>query len=246
MDVPGDGNCGYHAVMALLREKGAIDSNLSIMMIRRDIYMFIKENTEDVIQTLDYCVTFRDRVDRDILKTVMERIYVNGTNFDSHVAFKHWMDPGIEILIVAICYKTEIGYYDELRGKSCIVTPTEYGGGSVKFRYEILPPPNLQCMIVYNGVNHFGYLSCNSRNKSLFRGRSIDDDEFLETDKILSPLDEDYYPLYEPDYTSCEAFIRAIGYDIDKSSLIEHRVFLSESLIKKKGTAWKKEQTKMY
>ena len=66
MDVPGDGNCGYHAVMALLREKGVIDSNLSITMMRRDVYMFIKDNTEDVFQTLDYCVTFRDRVDRDI------------------------------------------------------------------------------------------------------------------------------------------------------------------------------------
>ena len=109
--------------------------------------MFIEENTEDVIQTLDYCVTFRDRVDRDIriqsfLKTVMERIYVNGTNFDSHAAFKYRMDPGIEIPIDAICYKTEIGYYDKLRGQSCIVTPTEDGGGSVEFRYEILPPPS--------------------------------------------------------------------------------------------------------
>ena len=101
-------------------------------------------------------------------------------------------------------------------------------------------------MIVCNRVNHFGYLSCNSRNRSPFRDRSIDDDEFSETDKIVSPLDEDYYLPYEPDYTSCETFIRAIGYDIDKSSLIGHRVLLSRSLFKKKSTAWNKEKNETY
>ena len=89
-------------------------------------------------------------------------------------------------------------------------------------------------MIVYNEVNHFGYLSCNTRNRSPFRGRSIDDDEFLEIDKILSSLDEDYYLPYKPDYTSCEAFIGDIRYDIDRSSsLIRYHVLLSRSLFKK-------------
>ena len=221
--------------MALLRAKGVFDSTLSITMMIRDICLFIKDNSEDVIKTLDYCVTFRDRVDRDIriqsfLKTVMEQIYVNGTNFDSRAAFRHWMDPGIGIPIIAICYKIEIGYYDKICGQSCIVTPTEDGGGSVEFCYEILPQPTSQCMIVYNGENHFGYLECNSRDRTPFRGKCIDNDEVSETKKMISPLDEDFYLPYEPDYTSCKIFIRAIGYDVDKSSLIGHRVLLSRSL----------------
>ena len=95
-------------------------------------------------------------------------------------------------------------------------------------------------------MDHFGYLSYNSRNRSPFRGKCIDNDGFLETEKMISPLNEDYYLPYELDYMSCETFIRAIGYDIDKSSSTGHRILLSRSLFKKKGTAWKKEQTEMY
>ena len=74
--------------------------------MRCDICILIKDNTEDVIQTLDYYVTFRDRVNRNIriqsfLKTAIERIYVNATNFDLHAEFKHWMDLGILVPILA-------------------------------------------------------------------------------------------------------------------------------------------------
>ena len=156
------------------------------------------------------------------------------------------MDPGIEMPIIALCFKIEIGYYDKLRGQSCIVTPTEDGGGSVVFCYEILPPPTSQCMIVYNGENRFSYLSCNSRDTTPFRGTSIDDNDISATEKRIFSSDKDYYLPYAPDYTSCEIFIRAIGYDIDTLSLIGHRVLLSRSSFKNKGTAWQKEQKNVY
>ena len=65
VDVPGDGSCGYHAVMALLRKIDIIEKNVSITMMRREIYHFVRDNSQNVIKTLKYCVSFRDGVNKD-------------------------------------------------------------------------------------------------------------------------------------------------------------------------------------
>jgi len=62
----------------------------------------------------------------------------------------------------------------------------------------------------------------------------------------INPSDEDYYLPYKPDYTSCEIFIRAIGYDIDESSLIGHRLLLMRLLVKSNSKFWKNEQNATY
>ena len=121
VDVPGDGSCGYHAVMALLRKIDIIEKNVSITMMRREICHFVRDNSQNVIKTLTYCVSFRDGVDQDsqiqvFLNKVMRRIYVVGKDVNTYAAIRHWMDPGYEVPIIAMCYKLVIGYYDELCG----------------------------------------------------------------------------------------------------------------------------------
>ena len=43
-DVPGDGSCGYHCMMLLLRRMKLIDSTLSVTQFRRGILEFIESN----------------------------------------------------------------------------------------------------------------------------------------------------------------------------------------------------------
>ena len=81
IDVPADGSCGYHAVAAILEEKGVIDV-MPVNMFRQQIRMFIENNKENVVKTLDYCVRFQNtrqralKIDR-YLNTTMDQIFKN-------------------------------------------------------------------------------------------------------------------------------------------------------------------------
>ena len=44
----------------------------------------------------------------------MKRIHVNDKYFNSRATYRYWINPGYEIPIIAICYKIDTGYYDEL------------------------------------------------------------------------------------------------------------------------------------
>jgi hypothetical protein len=43
-DVPGDGSCGYHAIMLLLCRMKLIDNTLSVTQFRRELHDFIECN----------------------------------------------------------------------------------------------------------------------------------------------------------------------------------------------------------
>ena len=60
MPVPGDGHCGYHAVMSLLRLKNIISDSCSIMSFRKSLSDFIGENESNVVKWLDYAISFRE------------------------------------------------------------------------------------------------------------------------------------------------------------------------------------------
>ena len=62
----------------------------------------------------------------------------------------------------------------------------------------------------------------------------------------MNPLDVGYSDSFEPDYTACELFIRAVGYDIDNSTLIGHRLLLQRSSLKEKSKIWTEIQMKEY
>ena len=60
-----------------------------------------------------------------------------------------------------------------------------------------------------------------------------------EATKHYNPFEEDFYKLFEPEYIDCEFFIKAIGYDIDVSTLMGHSVSLTRSASNKKTQTYK-------
>ena len=48
-DVPGDGSCGYHAIMLLLCRMKLIDNTLSVSQFRREIHDFVVSNMNKFI-----------------------------------------------------------------------------------------------------------------------------------------------------------------------------------------------------
>ena len=90
-------------------------------------------------------------------------------------------------------------------------------------------------MLVYNGIDHFEYLLMrNQSSPTSHIIKSIDKKNKI-LDEIL-PSEESFYDNFTPDYTSCELMIRAIGYEIDQSSLIGHRLLLHRSSLYQKQT----------
>ena len=155
------------------------------------------------------------------------------------------MKAGIDIPIIAMCYNEIIGFYDELRGTTCIVTPSQGDPATVLFTEDILPPPSSNSMIVFDGINHFGYLHLHqpTRSDEVYECTTAQESDKTET---YIPLDENFYKPFEPDYNDCENFIRAIGYEIDNSTLIGHRLLLLRSSCNKKAVSYRKHQIKLY
>ena len=202
-----------------------------------------------MIKALEYVVRFRNNPGREqyinnFLEKVMNRIYIDGKCFDDGADFDNWMNAGIEIPIIALKYKVVIGYYDTMRGTTCIATPTDKNELNVEFSYDIKSPLIPNSMLVYNGVDHFGYLS--TRKTSTLMNKKDNSTCKVNKNEIVSPLDEAFYDLFEPDYTSCELFIRSIGFDIDSSRLIGHRLLLHRSRVKDKKDSWMRMQLKLY
>lgn len=262
VDVSGDGNCGYCAIMDLLANQSIIEATMSVTAFRKVIYEFIGENGDNIITSLEYAVHFRNspdyksRVDT-FLSRLKRRIYIPNKLFDSGTTRRHWMDPGYDIPIIAICYSVTVGFYDILRGTTFIASPTSNGIAEVTFASEIIPPPAQSVMIVYNGTNHFGYLKSHetdsdevdnhdsSKDARNMHGAVDVKEESFELIN-LHPMNEEYYEPFIPDYTSCELFIRAIGYDIESSSLIGHRLLLRRSTVSQKEKSWVTKQLTLY
>lgn len=55
-------------------------------------------------------------------------------------------------------------------------------------------------------------------------------------------MDKCYYQPFIPDYNVCENSIRTIGYNIDESSLVGHRLLLHRSHVDDKVELWIKHE----
>ena len=96
-------------------------------------------------------------------------------------------------------------------------------------------------MVVYNGENHFKYLaSYVNYHPEIYHGPE------KTSSNIMNPLNERFYDNFKPDYTACELFIRAVGYDIDNSTLIGHCLLRQRSSLKEKNKIWTEIQLKEY
>ena len=56
---------------------------------------------------------------------------------------------------------------------------------------------------------------------------------------VITLSDETWYETFEPDYTTCELLIRAVGYDIDELDLIGHCLLLQISSFNEKSDWWR-------
>ena len=60
VDVPGDGNCGFYAIMTLLVKRNVITDELTVTDLSQKINDYILENVDAVIKTLEYATQFRN------------------------------------------------------------------------------------------------------------------------------------------------------------------------------------------
>ena len=58
MDVRADGNCGYHAIITLILQKGLIDDDFSVTNLRHDLFNYVRDNKDIVLNNIN--VHFRN------------------------------------------------------------------------------------------------------------------------------------------------------------------------------------------
>ena len=124
-DVPGDGSCGYHCMMLLLRRMKLIDSTLSVTQFCQGILEFIESNMIKFIggspdgndTVFQYSWGNMDRPKkrrgnptasqtRFITTEVMNGIWSNRVDYSSPVSKAHWMHSAY--LFPVIAYKYQI------------------------------------------------------------------------------------------------------------------------------------------
>jgi hypothetical protein len=122
-DVPGDGSCGYHCMMLLLRRMKVIDNTLSVTQFHQGIHEFIESNMNKFVgvclggsnAVFQYpwgqmsrlkktCNATASRT-RFMTTEVMSGIWSNRVDYSSPVSKAHWMDSGYLFPIIAYKYK---------------------------------------------------------------------------------------------------------------------------------------------
>jgi hypothetical protein len=123
-DVPGDGSCGYHCIMLLLRRMKLIDITLSVTQFRRGILEFIQSNMTNFIgvhpdgndAVFQYSWGDMSRPNKRrcnptatrtkfIAKEVMNGIWSNHVDYSLPVKKAHWMDSAYLFPVIAYQYQ---------------------------------------------------------------------------------------------------------------------------------------------
>ena len=122
-DVPGDGSCGYHALILLLQRMDIIDKNILVGQFRRNIYNHIQKHMakftgadggrcvyeeytwgkydQDLKKARDPMV----RRERFMTTEVMRGIWDRKTDFSKYVSQLYWMDATYILPIITHMYK---------------------------------------------------------------------------------------------------------------------------------------------
>jgi hypothetical protein len=121
-DVPGDGSCGYHALMLLLQTMNIIDKNILVGQFRRNIYNHIQSSMEKFTGadggTCVYEYTWGEsaqllkkarnpmvRRERFMTTEVMRGVWDRKTDFSKFVSQKYWMDATYLLPVITHMYK---------------------------------------------------------------------------------------------------------------------------------------------
>ena len=123
-DVPGDGNCGYHAIMLLLRQMKLINNTLSVSQFRREIHDFVVTNMNKFVGAspdgndaiFQYPWGLMSRLKkrgcnpetsrtRFMTTKVMSGIWRKHVDYSTSVGRAHWMDSTYLLPIIVYKYK---------------------------------------------------------------------------------------------------------------------------------------------
>ena len=111
VDVPGDGNCGYHAIKAGLNDMG-ISSEHSISMFRRGVRRFAEtEDMRKIFRT--YPQAFNRTGCRDVWwQTLLNTIFDPKVVFDQGCSMSYWLDSANVMPIISAKFKVTIVVFD--------------------------------------------------------------------------------------------------------------------------------------
>ena len=130
IDVPGDGSCGYHALILLLSGIDNLDKNIHVGQFRRNIYNHVQNNMTKFIgtdggscvyqypwgdsdQSLKKARNPMVRRERFMTTEVMRGIWDRKTDFSKVVLPLYWMDATYLLPIIIHMYKiARLALYD--------------------------------------------------------------------------------------------------------------------------------------
>ncbi len=129
-DVPGDGSCGYHCMMLLLRRMQLIDNTLSVTQFHRECLEFIESNMMKFVgdspdgkdALFQYSWGQMDRQTkrsktrcnptagrtRYITTNVINGIWSKHLDYSTPVSKAYWMDSAYSCPVIVIAYKYQI------------------------------------------------------------------------------------------------------------------------------------------
>jgi len=173
IDVKGDGNCGYYAIMKGLQDLGCLDSKIQVTTFRKDLKCFGEIHAKEIIQLKIYQWGFTS-LERQLNwweKSVLGILYRDGIDFDTKGATKHyWLDVSYIVPLVAYKYQVSIYVYSKTqnvyRTDAFIydATKVEQNGQVTKLESITIEMPSSErsICIVHNGQSdgsgHFMYL----------------------------------------------------------------------------------------
>ena len=185
-DVPGDGNCGYHALMKALQAEALIeDGSYTVTRFRRMLHQYA-ETCQDyfcgtavqrktVVEGQEgYWSHYKSgctqngrrprtgRVSRAKFRShVLEAIWSEGVDFDHGARKKYWFGGQVILPIAAMRFQRTFVMYGNHEGKQPYTELYQYEHGKVHITTRqgvwVRPPARSLCL-VHTNSNHYQYL----------------------------------------------------------------------------------------
>jgi hypothetical protein len=125
-DVPADGNCGYHALLIVLKHHNVVHDDMTVSQLRKEIFQYAEENMnkfigkeelggDTVFKTIDGKVgyTYGQRIKKNPRKcresvyvnSIIKGVYKPNVNYKRGAKCEYWMNAGNVLPIVVHKYQ---------------------------------------------------------------------------------------------------------------------------------------------
>ena len=117
IDVPRDGNCGYHVIGLFLVSNNMVSNTLYIDSLRYHLHQYaLSINPETFYFQFEPTFRLRNNYQNEKMenwwKTLLASIYCQGKSYANMVSNEHWMDPNYICPILVHKFKVKIYLYD--------------------------------------------------------------------------------------------------------------------------------------